>query len=236
MPDVSFTTIAPASSRRSFLLLPLCVAFYTPTRLAAANTSRFWNQKDPAQWTSDEILRLTTNSPWAKQVAAELNNDNSSLGGGAPRSGGRGGRRGGGGGGGSMSSNLPKFQAVVRWASAAPIREALKLKLPSSLDGHYVISVSGLPLMSAGENDSQHDPFEMMKEQTKLQVKRGDPVEPGVAYEEPNSRSTVYFGFLPQLVSASEGKSATFSMSTGPLSVKVKFDFNQMKYRGELAV
>jgi hypothetical protein len=29
---------------------------------------------------------------------------------------------------------------------------------------------------------------------------------------------------------------ATFSMSTGPLSVKAKFNIGEMKYRGELAV
>ena len=39
-------------------------------RLFAA--SDFWNKKDPKDWTSDEIDRLTTNSPWAKPVSAQI--------------------------------------------------------------------------------------------------------------------------------------------------------------------
>src|SRR5436189_4929280 len=39
-------------------------------RLLAASRD-FWNRKPPSQWTPDEIDRLVTKSPWAKQIAAE---------------------------------------------------------------------------------------------------------------------------------------------------------------------
>ena len=59
--------------------------------------SDFWNKKDPAQWTGDEIDQLTTKSPWAKQVTAQYapgsnNGGYGQQGGGYPRiSGGMGG-------------------------------------------------------------------------------------------------------------------------------------------------
>ena len=117
------------------------------------------------------------------------------------------------------------------------MREALKLKFPNSLDGHYIISVSGLPVMSETPGDADNDnSLAALKEQTSLLLKRGEPLEPGIAYESPNDTSTVYFGFLPQLANVSEAKTALFTMSTGPLSIKAKFNLEQMKYRGELAV
>jgi len=36
-----------------------------------ARPTDFWNKKPPAEWSSDEIDRLITSSPWAKQVSAE---------------------------------------------------------------------------------------------------------------------------------------------------------------------
>src|SRR5215471_10338339 len=54
-------------SRRGVLAL---MASAGATRLFAA--SDFWNKKDPKDWTRDEIDRLTTNSPWAKPVTAQI--------------------------------------------------------------------------------------------------------------------------------------------------------------------
>ncbi|MGA8596855.1 MAG: hypothetical protein WB676_19260 [Bryobacteraceae bacterium] len=229
-------------SRRSALFACVCSCFAGPARVLAFSDSHFWDKEDPSAWTPDQVSQLTTDSPWAKQVTADLNENNSSGPTSTTRMGGRGGRRGGVAGGGSSPSNLPKFKAVIRWASATPIRTALKLKFPDSLAGHYVISVSGVPIMSppsAGEDENTkpgNDPFAGLKEQTSLQLKRGEPIEPGVAYEDPSDTSTIYFGFLPQLARVTEAKTATFSMNTGPLAVKAKFNISEMKYRGELAV
>jgi len=60
--------------------------------LRAWASGDFWNEKEPADWSQEEIKRLLTKSPWARQ-------GNVSFGGaaGGPGGGGRG--RGGGGGG-----------------------------------------------------------------------------------------------------------------------------------------
>jgi hypothetical protein len=56
-------------TRRNLLLLTGAgVAALRP--LAAAN-SDFWDKKPPSEWSSDEIDRLLTRSPWAKEVTAQ---------------------------------------------------------------------------------------------------------------------------------------------------------------------
>ena len=41
------------------------------------------------------------------------------------------------------------YEGTVRWESARPILEAMKAPLPEAFAGHYVISVSGIPLIGA---------------------------------------------------------------------------------------
>jgi hypothetical protein len=150
-------------------------------RLYAAN-SDFWNKKDPANWSSDEIDKLVTKSPWAKQVNASSPamsrgyGDNGGSGGGGmgdPGIGGTGGGYPGGGGGypgGGMggggrgmggggrrggAGQMPiSYTATVRWESAKPVQEALKTPLPEGLAGAYVISVSGVPVLQPGRQHS----------------------------------------------------------------------------------
>ncbi|HSB13585.1 MAG TPA: hypothetical protein VLE22_03950 [Bryobacteraceae bacterium] len=156
-------------TRRAVLTFTAAASASLWNRLFAAN-SDFWNRKKPEDWSSDEIERLVTKSPWAKEVTAEFNQ---------PERGGRGGgmgvpgggmggpttRRGGmgmppiggggmgipplGGGGrdGRPSGGMERRKVTVRWESAKPIREALKTPLPDSLADRYVISVNGLPMM-----------------------------------------------------------------------------------------
>ena len=64
-------------------------------RAWAAPAGEFWNSKDPSDWSDEEVRRLLTDSPWAKEVAAEFDFDTAGRGG----AGERGGRRGGMGGG-----------------------------------------------------------------------------------------------------------------------------------------
>ena len=56
-----------------------------------------WRDKEPSQWSSDEVNQVLTNSPWAKQVTTSASQEGErSQGGGSGRSaGGRGFRRAG---------------------------------------------------------------------------------------------------------------------------------------------
>lgn len=79
---------------------------------SAAFGADFWDSKPPAEWNEKDVAKLTTKSPWAKQVPMQFNADRMAQtgipsGGRGGRGGGRGGWGGGGGGGmaggGSMS-------------------------------------------------------------------------------------------------------------------------------------
>jgi hypothetical protein len=150
---------------------------------AYAFSSDFWNKKDPSQWSREEIDRLTTKSPWAKEVSAEYSpGEGGGMGG--PRSGGGagGGWPGGGGGGGGMGGprigglSIPglgggrgggrgrggeggqrsqSLKGIVRWESAQPMLDALKTPLPDAFANHYVISVNGFPLNPGRRRDGQ---------------------------------------------------------------------------------
>jgi hypothetical protein len=198
--------------------------------------SEFWNTEQPDKWTSDEIQELITKSPWAKPVTAELKAY-------APLSSNVGGRRrnmgvGTGRAGAGDTTGSPRFPGVVRWASAKPILLALKQQLPDDLQGHFVISVSGLPIVSGhgGDDSSAGDSYAGLKQQTSLQVKGQAAVEPGVIEPDKKETSTLYFGFLPQLVQLDGEKTVTFETTMDPLRVKVKFEMKLMKFKGDLAV
>ncbi|MCU1233735.1 MAG: hypothetical protein JWP63_1702 [Candidatus Solibacter sp.] len=74
-------------TRRSLLLF--AGTGLAGVRLNAAATD-FWNKKPPSQWTREEIDRLITKSPWAKEVKATYapGENPSSNGGGSPNGGG----------------------------------------------------------------------------------------------------------------------------------------------------
>src|ERR1017187_6711042 len=55
------------------------------------------------------------------------------------------------GGRGGMGGPAPiEYHGVVRWVSAKPIQEALKSPVPEGLANAYVISVSGIPIVTGG--------------------------------------------------------------------------------------
>ena len=55
-------------TRRSVLALA-GIGFASSTRLSAAVVD-FWNKKAPDEWSTEEIDKLLTKSPWAKEVSA----------------------------------------------------------------------------------------------------------------------------------------------------------------------
>jgi hypothetical protein len=235
-PEEEIVKMSMLFSRRGALqIVAASFAIRVESLRAFGVDGEFWNTEEPAKWTSEEIQELTTKSPWAKPVTAELKAY-------APLSSAIGGRRRSIGGvpraGAGDTSGSPKFQGVVRWASAKPIRLALKEQFPDDLEGHFVISVSGLPIVSGhgGDDSSGEDSYAGLKQQTSLQVKGQAAVQPGIIEPDKKETSTLYFGFLPQLVQLDGDKIVTFETTMDPLKVKAKFEMKTMKFKGDLAV
>ena len=122
----------------------------------AFGSKDFWETKPSSDWNSEEVDRMITKSPWAKEVTITSGNRSTGPGsggggrsrggigfpgggigfpgggGGYPGGGGGypGGGRGGGypgGGGGGRGSGQSVTNATVRWESAPPVQDALHL-------------------------------------------------------------------------------------------------------------
>jgi hypothetical protein len=159
--------------RKTFLLAALSGSLFAVALFA----SDFWKTKDYTQWTSDEVAKVLTDSPWAKQitVTSEQTGGGQRRGGGMGRGGGGGGRGGGigfpgaggggypgggggypggGGGGGGQYPNDSgggmREQIVVRWESALPVQHALLRQggHPDDKSKCYVVAVLGLRMPS----------------------------------------------------------------------------------------
>jgi len=184
-------------------MLALAGAALAPWDLLEASTSDFWNKKDPSKWSQDEIDRLTTKSPWAREVTAQYapGSNNGGYGNGSPNGnpngggypGGQGGgmprigiggigmggqRRGMGGGQGrggqGNGSNLSTYKGTVRWESAQPILDALKTPLPEAFAKHYVIGVRDIPLIK-NRPQTQQNPDDTDQDSPKLSTPDSDP-------------------------------------------------------------
>src|SRR5581483_6544982 len=144
--------------------------------------SDFWKSKDASVWTDEEINKMLSDSPWAKAKTVQPQQQQTARRGMGRRGGfgfpggGVGGYPGGGypGGGypgrgrnnGDPSQSEPQREPMnltIRWASAAPIQQALmrqnaasdELKsLQESSQKYYVISVLGLRMPRGGQRRS----------------------------------------------------------------------------------
>lgn len=194
----------------------------------------FWNKKAPAEWSAEEIDRLITKSPWAKEVNAQYvsGGNERNRGGGIGIAGiGNIGRDGHGRGGPSG------YQGTVRWESAAPIAAALKAPLPGGFEGRYVISVNGFPA-TEGQSRSREEEFENLKSLSSLQAKGRELVQAGVVQQQvATTGASFLFGFSRELLPLdADDKEVLFSTQLGKLVVKARFLPKEMLYHGQLAL
>ena len=214
-----------------------------------------WKDKRAADWSSKDATRILTNSPWAKAVSAEM--EGSRMGGGS--GGGMGGPGGGmGGPGGGMGGpgggmEPPKF--VVRWESAAPVREAAAkiedpngTKIQELAKEFYVISTSGGATMPGGrrggpEGSAQRPTpdFSRMQENmiqsTSLRIKGQNAIFPAkVEVLQAGRGMTTLFLFPRSNDFPANGKEVAFETSMGPLVIRAKFSLKDMTYEGRPAL
>ena len=221
-------------SRRHFFAKALAsgVAFTPASRLFAAND--FWNTKDPSTWSEDEIVLITSKSPWARASVPGFKGaaDPTGISSGAPVDTGR--------GAGARRISGPQ-NVTIRWESAQPIRDALRAPLPPDFDGHYVISVTNLPIAPRGRGpqgapeDAPDDVLDRLQNGTTLQVKGKDPGEAGIARR--TRIGSILFGFSKDYLPLSPAdREIIFKLDTSQMVLQAKFDGKEMVYHGKLAV
>ena len=240
----------------------------------------FWNKKPASDWSVAEVQQLTTKSPWAKKVRGEMSGSGtgsgsgggsrgargggalgtagdsvSSIGGSADGAGGGGGR-GGRGDMGAIAGPAPVEgpEVVIRWANAKPLLDATKLVLPSALDNHYAISVTGVPaeMIAAfgrgggrgrGPRESEGEApaprqdaiVDRIKAGATLTAKGRDPAAADHLMQTMDKQTMIFAFPKDALPLAPTDKEALFTLKLGA-TFKAKFELKEMMYGGQLAI
>jgi len=208
--------------------------------LAAAN--QFWDQKDPQAWTPEECQSLLQNSPWAKPAGISFFNnspggDDFGLGGraGAGLSNGRVTSRNGAKPGAAGQTQAATFQAVVRWGSSRPVRDALRTRTEEDASTYYIIELIGdVPTFGAPDDSNPaavQQRVTMLRQYTKLDRKGGDPIY--MDRVESIAAGTRFY-FTRRDPITPNNKEVTFTTVLGTLVIKAKFNLKEMTYRGKL--
>ncbi len=238
-----------------------------------ALAGEFWNDKQPSQWSDKEVKRLLEKSPWAKEANVVLQGGGrgvdmtppdlstqrgpggrggmrggGGMGGDEGGMGGGGGGRGGGGfGGGDIAPRaqpaLPKI--TIRWASAAPIREAsAKAEQPAASpelsSQYYVVMAIGFPMRGPAPGQPPSQEFlqkmaESLRAVTVLKRKGKEPVAPArVGMARGAGGPIMVFLFPRDARLAAEDKEVEFATRSGRMEIKSEFKLKDMLYRGTL--
>jgi hypothetical protein len=204
----------------------------------ASPAKEFWDAKDPKDWTDAEKQEMLTKSPWAREASTKYNAGASGIGmmgqGGTMRrtTNGRVPNPG------TASGPVPlpsKYDAVVRWESSLPIREASGIKSTDDPAANYILCVTGdLPMLSKESNLESQEEYaarlDMLKQDTKLEKKGGPIYLVHMGY---NKDGALFYFERNDLIRV-EDHEVTFVSKLGPIDVKCKFSLKEMVYKGRL--
>jgi hypothetical protein len=234
-------------------LIALCLAGLLIA--SAAFAEDFWTSKEYMQWTDEEVKKVMTNSPWAKDLTISV--PLSALGrGGRPadnaapndvQSGGGGGRgrRGGGGGGGDEGGGSPEAMVTlnISFRSALPFRKALvrsrlgngatvpadAAQLITKEPEEYVVVVTGLPARMAALLDPA------LKDKSILHAGKKQAMTAIKMDVQRRTQSVdVFYTFPKSPVISADDKEVELDLQIGPIHAKKKFNLKDMVYNGKL--
>lgn len=223
------------------LRLVLCGALLA---LGCAAAGPPWKGKnpDPSKWSPADVQQILSNSPWSQTANAEFPEarDDEPVSAydlpGAAQAGLPGrkaatdGRWDGGIGKNTGRGQLPLLPVLVRWDSAAPVRQALAMShgsTPEESSKDYVITVTGL--VSAGKDQ----PIEALMGRSALKIPGRPSITPEDAKVDTKTGTLrLYFPRTPAITASD--KDVIFSTRFGSLTVVKKFHLAEMLYQGRL--
>jgi len=222
-------------TRKNAVFLTLGAPFLLARRCCAANG--FWDLQDPKSWTDAERAELLTKSPWSKPAAVKFE-----AGAGMMTSGGETAhmsRRGRYSTDTGVTEAPGKYQTIVRWESALPIREANRNVSKDDPAANYILGLVGdIPMLGAMSDDESQSEYEHrlenLKQYTKLE-KKGEPIYLSkTGYRGKGADGVALFYFVRKDLITLEDRTVTFSTKLGPVEIKAKFTTHDMLYRGKL--
>jgi hypothetical protein len=212
--------------------------------------------KEYTQWSAEDVNRLLTDSPWARQVNALFSTaprevDDTVVPPPSASTANMGGTRGvtsgkwDGGVGRNIDDSPPKLPVTIRWDSALPVREALlrsrlgdRLSAPGDSneklnqpEKDYIVTVIGLLT-----NDQSKDRERVRKElmpAAKL-VRAGKPAIRPENVELDASAGAIQVFFPRTVPIGLNDKEVTFQLQFGSMTIENKFRLKSMTYRGKL--
>lgn len=211
-------------SRRAALAIPFAAA------LRAEDD--FWAAKPADQWTVEECEKLLADSPWAKTMTVARGALVEGLGAPAPR-----GRRG--------LVIARTVEVTIRWMSARPMKEALARvmsversrrarKAVERDQAGFIVVVKGLPvnvLQLSGESRAT------LERSAEIRIPGRDPLRVSrMATARDGATAELRFIFPEEPGLTAADKSAEFRFEMGRSTIKHKFQFDKMRYQGELAL
>jgi hypothetical protein len=125
--------------------------------------------------------------------------------------------------------------ATVRWESAQPLVDALHTQFPPDFAEHYVIGVSGLPVLQGKPFQvGDEGMMERLKGSATLQAKGKIPYQPGVIWR---SKAGTWFGFAQESMPLTPAdRDVLFVFRANQIELKATFQPKEMLYQGKLAV
>lgn len=222
--------------------------------VAIVCASQPWAGKDPSQWTSADVQRILTESPWAQQAMATFGKPlepddmpvTPPLGPQGGMSGGRGvtdGRWDGGVARNTGIGDVPSLPVTVRWDSALPVREALSRSKDAAAAAaveraarDYVITVIGLVPANVAPS-AEHpadDPAQIQGfiANSRLMT-RAAAIVPEDAKIDPSS-GVVHLFFPRGHAIALSDKEVNFVTRFGSVNIQKRFRLKDMTYKGQL--
>ena len=224
----------------------------------AALGEDFWDKKEYMHWTDEEVKKVMTNSPWAKDVtitapasafgrgqrpAAPAETETDAGGGGGGR-GGRGGRGGGGGGAGGGGRGEALLTLNMSWRSALPLRKALvrsRLGAAAAVPAEaqqlidqdteeYVVIVSGVPTGMARAANNQ-----IVLGKSTIRFGKKPPLGPkGVDFQARTQSVDIVFVFPKTQPGVADDKEVEAILKLDTVELKRKFNLKDMVYNGKL--
>ncbi|HYA18533.1 MAG TPA: hypothetical protein VEF06_13765 [Bryobacteraceae bacterium] len=133
--------------------------------------------------------------------------------------------------------NIPMeaLGATVRWESAQPLVDALHTQFPADFAEHYVIGVSGLPVLEGRPFQvGDEGMMDRLKASATLQAKGKSPYQAGVVWR---SRAGTWFGFAQESMPLTPSdRDVMFLFRANQLELRATFQPKEMLYLGKLAV
>ena len=202
------------------------------------HASATWEDRNPWEWTPDDIQTVLNHSAWVREVSLEINPPVETPGRPRPKNS-------------RPSHGLPtEFKAVVRWESGLPVRLARKTaSLPDKGVGQYIVSISRLPLefieQSSGSGTIHHDGGAgldtsalagRVAQSSSLRRDGKDPIPATHAewVESDFSPRVVIFFPLTEKPILPEDHEVSVVSQIGALAVRAKFSLKEMVYRERL--